>query len=185
MGANRSQPFGIPALVAVLLLAASGQSMAEVTAAAADGFVSEHTLVLEAAPARAYQVLTDEVAAWWDAAHSYSGEAANFSLDARAGGCFCEVLPDGGSVEHMRVVFAQPGRLLRMQGGLGPLQGMGVAGSMSFELSPDDAGRTVLRYRYAVSGSSVSGLEALAEPVDRVQLGQLTRLAEHLAAGSR
>jgi len=172
------------AVLVVLAVLAARPSTAEVTSVAADGFVSEHTLVLEAAPARAYQALTDEVAGWWDAAHSYSGDAANFSLDARAGGCFCEALPNGGSVEHMRVVFAQPGRMLRMQGGLGPLQGMGVSGSMSFELAADDAGRTVLKYRYAVSGASISGLAALAEPVDRVQLGQLTRLAAYLAGGS-
>lgn len=175
------------ALGGVLLLTASvfatGPGFAEVTAAAADGFVSEHTLVLEADSARAYRALTEEVSSWWDASHSYSGEAANFSLDARAGGCFCEVLPDGGSVEHMHVVFAEPGRQLRMQGGLGPLQAMGLSGSMTFELSPDGSGRTVLRYRYVVSGASISGLAALAEPVDRVQLGQLMRLAAYLAGG--
>jgi len=165
-------------LLAVSLL--NSPVLAEVTAVAADGFVSEHTLVLEADPMRAYQALTDEVGRWWDAAHSYSGEASNFSLDARAGGCFCESLPNGGSVEHMRVVLAKPGAMLRMQGGLGPLQAMGVTGSMSFELTADDGGRTVLRYRYAVSGASVSGLAELAEPVDRVQLGQLKRLAAYL-----
>lgn len=162
-------------------LLVAGSATAEVTMVAADGFVSEHMLVLPAAPARAYRALTDEVAAWWDASHSYSGEAANFSLDARAGGCFCEALPEGGSVEHMRVVFAQPGRLLRMQGGLGPLQGMGLGGSMTFELSPDENGGTILRYRYVVSGASISGLSELAEPVDGVQLGQLKRLAAYLA----
>ncbi len=177
-----AEPLSVAAL-AILSLLAAAPATAEVTSVAADGFVSEHTLVLEADPARAYQALTDEVAAWWDAAHSYSGNAANFSLDARAGGCFCEALPNGGSVEHMRVVFAQPGRMLRMQGGLGPLQSLGISGSMSFELAPDDAGRTVLTYRYAVSGASISNLTSLAEPVDRVQLGQLTRLAAYLAGG--
>jgi uncharacterized protein YndB with AHSA1/START domain len=171
------------AMTLVLSALAAAPAMAEVTSVAADGFVSEHRMVLAADPARVYRALTDEVAAWWDAAHSYSGDAANFSLDARAGGCFCEALPNGGSVEHMRVVFAQPGRMLRMQGGLGPLQSMGLSGSMSFELTPDDAGRTVLSYRYAVSGASISDLAKLAEPVDRVQLGQLTRLAAYLAGG--
>lgn len=164
----------------LLLLLGTGPAVAEVTAVAADGFVSEHNLILEADPGRAYQALTDEVAAWWDAAHSYSGEAKNFRLDAWAGGCFCEKLPDGGSVEHMRVVFAQPGKLLRMQGGLGPLQTMGVSGSMVFALEPAEGGRTRLAYRYVVSGWSGSGLDGLAEPVDRVQLGQLERLAVYL-----
>ncbi|MGE0624035.1 MAG: hypothetical protein AB7I04_06035 [Pseudomonadales bacterium] len=180
MRTSGAESLSVKGLAAVLLLAAAPVA-AEVTAVAADGFVSEHTLTLRAETSRAYRALTDEVGAWWDASHSYSGEAANFSLDARAGGCFCEALPDGGSVEHMHVVFAQPGRQLRMQGGLGPLQGMGISGSMTFELAPGEDGQTVLRYRYVVSGASISSLAALAEPVDQVQLGQLRRLAAYLA----
>lgn len=72
-----------------------------------------------------YRALTEEVHAWWDAANSYSGDAANFYLEPRALGCFCEKLPGGGSIAHMQVVYVEPGAVLRMLGGLGPLQGMG------------------------------------------------------------
>jgi uncharacterized protein YndB with AHSA1/START domain len=169
-------------LLAALLLAPAVH--AEVTAASDQGFVSEHTLLLAAPPARVYQALTAEISAWWDANHSYSGEAANFSLDARAGGCFCEQLSHGGSVMHMQVVFAQPGVLLRLRGGLGPLQGMGISGSMDFALRADPANpeMTLLQYRYVVSGYAPDGVGALAEPVDQVQLGQLKRLQAYLAA---
>ncbi len=153
---------------------------AEVTAAGDGGFVSEHELVLVADPHRVYEALTAEVGNWWDPNHSISGSAAGFSLDARAGGCFCEALPDGGSVEHMRVVFAAPGEMLRLSGGLGPLQGMGATGAMSFGLSTREEGGTRLQYRYVVSGFAAGGLQPLAEPVDRVQLGQLRRLAAYL-----
>ena len=51
-----------------------------------------------------FDALTDDVGRWWNPEHSYSGVAANFSIDARAGGCFCERLKDG-SVAHMTVVF--------------------------------------------------------------------------------
>ena len=153
---------------------------AEVTAADDGGFVSEHELVLDADPHRAYAALTAEVGKWWDPNHSISGSTAGFSLDARAGGCFCEALPDGGSVEHMRVVFAAPGEMLRLSGGLGPLQAMGATGAMSFGLSAREEGGTRLQYRYVVSGFAAGGLQSLAEPVDRVQLGQLRRLAAYL-----
>ncbi len=156
---------------------------AEVTAAAENGFISSHELTLEAEPLVAWQALTAQVAYWWNPAHSHSGDAANFALDATAGGCFCEALPDGGSVMHMQVVYAAPGKLLRLSGGLGPLQGMGVAGAMTFSLEPTEDGRTLLRYRYVVSGYVPGGLASLAEPVDSVQGGQLERLAEFLAAG--
>lgn len=162
----------------VWLLVAPSPLLAEVTAKSAAGFVSVHRLELAAAPERAYEALTREVAQWWNAEHSYSGEAANFTLDARPGGCFCEALP-GGGVEHMRVVHAAPGQRLYLSGGLGPLQALGASGTMSFRLEPSSTG-TTLHYRYAVSGFAESGLEALADPVDQVQLEQLQRLQRYL-----
>jgi uncharacterized protein YndB with AHSA1/START domain len=175
-----------PCCVALVLCAGLAVSArAEVTHSGPSGFVSEHTLVVQGSPDEVFIALTDQVSEWWDASHSYSGEAANFSLSAVAGGCFCERLPDGGSVEHMRVLFAAPGRLLRLSGGLGPLQGMGASGAMDFALEADGVDRTRLRYRYTVSGYVPTGLENLAGPVDQVQLGQLQRLAAHLQRVTR
>ncbi len=155
---------------------------AKITAASAHGFISEHQIDLpEITPHEAYQALTRDVSLWWDASHSYSGEARNFSIDARAGGCFCEQMPAGGSVEHMRVVYAEPGKLLRMSGGLGPLQAEAVRGSMSFAFEAWEGG-TRLNYRYAVSGYLPGGVNTWAEAVDQVQLGQLERLRTFLAA---
>ena len=74
---------------------------------------------------------------WWDPAHTWSGSARNLKLEPKAGGCFCEKLADGGSVQHGRVIFAQPGKLLRLEGALGPLQDMAVTGVLSFNLAPD------------------------------------------------
>lgn len=160
-------------------LAMAATAVAEVTAVDARGFRSEHVLVLSASPEAAWLALTRDVHRWWDAAHSYSGDAANFTLDARPGGCFCEALP-GGGVEHMRVAHAAPGVRLNLIGGLGPLQEMGVSGTMSFALAPVEGG-TRLSYRYVVSGYHPDGLQPLAEPVDQVQLGQLRRLQAYLA----
>lgn len=169
-------------LVSLLAVCLPGTAGAEVTAKAPTGFTVVHELRLEATPERAYRALTDEVAAWWDPAHSYTRDAGNFTMDARAGGCFCERLSNGGSVEHMRVVFAAPGERLRLIGGLGPLQGIGASGPMDFELAPNgDATRLTLRY--TVSGFAPDGLEAMAEPVDGVLRGQLARLAAYLRTG--
>ncbi len=165
----------------VVLLLVNSPSFADVTAVSDVGFVSEHVIELAADPVVAYEGLTSRVHEWWDAIHSYSGNAENFTLDARAGGCFCEALDNGGSVQHMQVVWANPGKGLRLSGGLGPLQTMGVAGSMSFDLEANDTGGTTLRYRYEVGGFTTGGLAALASPVDQVQLGQLQRLQRLLA----
>ncbi len=169
-------------LLCLALTALCVAARAEVVAADAAGFISEHELRLPVSPTRAYEALTREVHAWWDASHSYSGDAANFSLDARAGGCFCEALADGGSVMHMHVLHADPGRLLRLGGGLGPLQGMGVSGSMDFALEAVEGG-SLLKYRYAVHGYAPGGLEGLAPVVDEVQRGQLERLKAYLERG--
>lgn len=147
------------------------------------GFRSRHTLVIDAPRARVFEALTAEVDRWWDAAHSYSGSASNFSIDARPGGCFCEALPQGG-VEHMRVVFVAAGRELRLQGGLGPLQTMAVSGSMQFLLDDDAGGGTRLRYVYAVGGYHGDGLAGIAPAVDAVQLGQLERLKRYIETGN-
>lgn len=179
---RRSACRSTPATFIALLLSA-GAAQAEVTDKAATGFTSVHQLTIHAPPPEVYGALTEGIGRWWDAAHSYSGIATNFSMDARAGGCFCERLPGGGSVEHMRVVFADPGKMLRLHGGLGPLQSMGVTGAMSFTLSETDEG-TRLDYRYVVGGHSEDGLDMLAEPVDRVQLGQLQRLKRYLETGN-
>ena len=153
---------------------------AELERASEYGFVSTHELLLAAPPQRAWRALTRDLPRWWNADHSYSGDARRFRLDARAGGCFCERLASG-SVEHLRVVFADAPRELRLSGGLGPLQTMAVNGSMVFQLEAAGEG-TRLRYRYAVSGDPAAGLGELAAPVDRVQLDQLERLAAYLAA---
>lgn len=172
----------LPALIVGLLTAMPVS--AEVVAGSANGFISEHQLIVPVNPDHAYRALTRDIAAWWDASHSYSGEPANFSLDDRAGGCFCEMLPNGGSVMHMQVIFADPGRLLRLSGGLGPLQAMGVSGSMDFSLEPvggQEPASTLLRYRYVVHGLAESGIGDLAEAVDQVQAGQLQRFQAYLS----
>lgn len=173
----------IAAAVVAALLGGAVPAAAQVTARDAGGFVVSHDMTLAGDPQRVFAALTDEIANWWDADHSYSGQAENLFLEARAGGCFCERLPNGGSVEHMRVVFVSPGRLLRLAGGLGPLQGMGASGSMDFNLRPaqsTDDGATRLEFRYIVSGFAPDGLGNIADPVDAVLGAQLACLAAYL-----
>ncbi len=169
--------------LAFFLVCLPVSSLGAVLQSSEHGFISEHKVVLAASPANAYEALTKSVHRWWDAAHSYGKDASTFTLEARAGGCFCEALANGGSVEHMRVVRAIPGSILVMQGALGPLQNVGVTGSMSFTLRPHADG-TELIYRYVVGGYSPGGLKEISTPVDRVQLGQLRRLQRFIATGN-
>jgi uncharacterized protein YndB with AHSA1/START domain len=159
---------------------------ADVTAHGPGGFVSQWSFTIAAPRERVFRALTEEVGRWWDPAHSYSRDAANFSIDARPGGCFCERLGErlaDGGVQHMTVVFVKRNAMLRMLGGLGPLQGMAVSGSMTLTVSDAGTG-TLLKYEYAVGGYAPDGLDQLAEPVDRVQQGQLLRLQRYIETGS-
>ncbi|MFN3389200.1 MAG: SRPBCC family protein [Allosphingosinicella sp.] len=152
---------------------------AEVVSVTPSGFAIESKAVVTATPAEAYAML-GRVDAWWDGAHSYSGDAANLRIEMKPGGCFCERVPDGdGAVEHMRVVQLRPGAMLRLQGGLGPLQGEGVSGTLTWALKPV-AGGTEIIQTYVVGGYIRGGAEAWAKPVDGVMAGQLARLARRL-----
>ena len=148
---------------------------------APNGFVVRHEATLNAPPAKVYEMLL-AVGAWWDPAHTYSGDSRNLSIDARAGGCFCERLADGG-VEHMRVVYLAAGKALRMSGGLGPLQGSGLAGAMTWSLAPSGGG-TKLQLTYSVGGFMEGGFEKMAPAVEDMLGHQLARLKQLVDTGS-
>lgn len=152
---------------------------AEVTSSSAIHFDITSRIVVPADPGRAYQAM-GEIASWWDGAHSYSGNAAGMRLELRAGGCFCEALPDGGTIEHLRVVQARPGVMLRLVGGLGPLQEEAVAGTFSLAFRAVPEGTEIVS-RYLVSGHVRGDTGAYAAPVDAVLRAQFERLRAHLA----
>ena len=171
---------------AMLLLCALGGLMAcnaraEVSEAANDHFLIEFSARVEAPPAKVYVAL-GEVARWWSAEHTWSGTAANLSLKAEAGGCFCERWA-GGSVEHGRVVMALKNGLLRLDAALGPLQERAVTGVLSFSLQPMDDEATRLDIDYRVNASSGSGLGQIAPAVDNVLAMQIDRLLRYIDTG--
>lgn len=143
-----------------------------------NSFVIESSVTTTASPAAAYAAI-GKVGAWWDPKHSWSGVAHNLSLQMRAGGCFCEKLKDGGSVEHGHVVFADPGKMLRINGALGPFQEMAVTGILTFKLAPEGAG-TRITLNYSVSGAIAMDTKQLAPGVDQVLGGQLARLKAYV-----
>lgn len=118
---------------------------------------------------------------WWNAEHSWFGNAEAFSLEPIAGGCFCEV--DGDQqVMHMTVSFVDPNKEVRMLGGLGPLQMMAVTGAMSWSFIDLGAEGTEIRHSYTVLGDASQKLDQLAPIVDSVQSGQLLGLINRLAS---
>jgi uncharacterized protein YndB with AHSA1/START domain len=158
----------------VVALGLAGPVAAEVVDKSPTGFTSKTAVTIAASPARVYAMLS-RVGEWWEPAHTYSGDSKNLRIEARAGACFCEDLPAGGSVEHGVVVYVEPGATIRIRSALGPLQGLGVAGSLTWALEGSGTGTTAT-VTYAVGGYAPGGLEALAPIVDQVIGAQLTRL---------
>ena len=168
----------VPTLLCMFLASAAPAAHAEIKTAASDGFLIVHSARIDAGPARIYALLP-AIARWWSSSHTYSGDAANLTLDAEAGGCFCERWKDG-AVAHGRVILALRDQLLRIDTALGPLQGKAVTGVLTFQLAPD-GNATVLTLAYRVNGASGSALDKDAPAVDRVlgeQFARFVRLAE-------
>jgi hypothetical protein len=80
----------------------------------------------------------------------------------------------------MRVVLVWPKKTLRLSGGLGPLQGEGVVGTLTWELKPAGTGTEVTQ-TYIVGGHMrLDGTEtpALVGQVIGEQLARMKRLVE-------
>jgi hypothetical protein len=166
-----------------LLLITAGSILlrAEVTDSSASGFTVKNIVYIATNSNDVYNQLID-VKKWWSSAHTFSGDANNLSIDPKAGGCFCEQLSGGGSVRHLEVVYANPGKVLRMVGALGPMQSMAVTGSITFNLSEEN-NLTKVEVIYTVGGYRPGGLNSLAPVVDRVLLAQLNRLKNYIEKG--
>jgi hypothetical protein len=149
---------------------------AAVLASGPGGFVVRVEALYPGEPADAWRRLV-RPQDWWDAAHTYSQDAKRLTLELRPGGCWCERLDDGGFVRHMEVVYVAPRALLRLYGGLGPLQRMGAAGALSFTLKAEPSGGTRVVAEYAVAGYAPAGLTEIAGAVDQVLAAQLARYA--------
>lgn len=178
----------IGSAIATMALVAS-PIRAEVVSSSESGFVSRNTVQV---PASAQHVWLTLIApsGWWSGEHTYSGDAANLSLDPRAAGCFCEKIPVrksaagnlvAGSAEHMRVIYADAGKVLRLSGALGPLQSEAVNGTLTITLTPTNGGTEVL-WEYIVGGYMRYKAAEIGPLVDKVLREQLNRLAAKLEA---
>ena len=174
-------------MIAAALLCWAPAAQAEVVETKDDLFVTRATAEVSADPKDTWLALVTP-SKWWNGAHSWSGDAANMTLTPQGGGCFCERLPvednEGrpglaGSVKHMTVLLAMPEQVLRMRGGLGPLQSEPVDGVLTVTLKPVDGGTRIL-WEYVVGGAMRYDVPTISKAVDGVMSEQLARLVAHL-----
>lgn len=162
-------------------LAAAPTVRADVVTADAAGFQTKNILTINNSPDKVYAALS-KIGQWWNPQHTFSGKSANLSLQSRAGGCFCEKLANGGSVQHMVVIYAAPNRELRLNGALGPLQTEAATGVLTLSLKARGS-TTELTEIYTVSGWTKGGWVDWASGVDAVLLEQMTRLKTYVETG--
>ena len=167
--------------IATLLMVSSGAD-AEVTDSAENGFTTVHEVLVNAPRARVWQAAIGEIGKWWSDDHTVNGNAGRMIIEGTPQGCFCETFENGGGVVHMNVTFVNPGTILRLTGGLGPLGLMGVNGNMTWEFFDALEGTTV-RFTYGVGGYRPGGLTAIALPVDYVIGEALARLQAWVETG--
>lgn len=172
-------------IISIMLAAAAigCYASADVVQVTPNGVLLQSDVAINATPSKVYSAIINNVGSWWSSSHTFSGDAKNLSIDARAGGCFCERLPNGGGVEHLRVVFLSPDKLIRFSGALGPLQMSAVAGSMTWELAPTDKG-TNLKFTYIFGGYMQGGFDKIAPAADMVLREQLARLKRFVETGA-
>ncbi|MCP5397233.1 MAG: SRPBCC family protein [Sphingomonadaceae bacterium] len=174
-------------VAACCLLPLAPAAQAEVVKQDEDGFVTRDTATVAATPEETWQALIAP-GKWWNDGHTWSGSADTMYISAQAGGCFCELFPEDkdapegsrrGSVQHMVVLMANPNNVLRMRGGLGPLQSEPVDGVLTVTLKPVDGGTRIL-WEYVVGGYMRFKVGEIAPAVDMVMSQQLRGLAVHL-----
>lgn len=173
-------------LLATVVVPAAAR--ADVTEQTDRGFVSRNVVVMAGSPAAVWKRLVAP-AGWWSSDHTFSGDAANLTIDPVAGGCFCEKLPADdaeaskpgaaprGGVEHMRVVYVDHAKALRMIGALGPLQSEAVSATLTVTLKPVEGGTRVI-FEYVVGGYMRYPSDKIANAVDVVMGNQLLSLAK-------
>ena len=156
---------------------------AEVLDSAPGGFTISHRTEISAGRIDVYNAAVNHVGDWWSDDHTLSGNAGNMYIAARTQGCFCERLGNAGGVVHLTVTFVNPGVILRLTGGLGPLGLMGVSGNMTWEFEDSEEG-TAVTLNYAVGGYYAAGLDSIAEAVNGVLVEQMTSLKAFAEKGA-
>lgn len=170
----------LDSFVLMTLCALPAAISAEVKLLSDNGFTVQHSVAVERDPEAVYHAMK-LIGQWWNPDHSWSGEPDNLYLDATPGGCFCERMPDGGGVTHLRIISLKPGEQINFDGALGPLQGMAANGRMIWKIEATEAGSTIT-FTYHVMGFMEGGFEGLAPAVDGVVGEQLMRLGAFVSA---
>ena len=93
-------------------------------------------------PVFVYDHLTGDISDWWD--HSFSEKPYRLFIEARPGGGFYEIFNESGEgAKHATVIYAERGKMLRMEGPLG-LSGQALTLVCTYSLKSTEENSTQL-----------------------------------------
>ncbi|MEM7500515.1 MAG: hypothetical protein AAF417_00670 [Pseudomonadota bacterium] len=159
-------------MLTVSLLTLSAR--AEVVSSSDRHFVLRHEGHSARSVDEMWQRLT-QPATWWHPEHTFSGDAANLSLEPHAGGLWSETW-DGGSVAHGRVLTVHEGKVLRMDAPFGPLQELGAYTVWTITIEAGESGGSVVVFNEVSNAAPNSNMEKMAQAVDFVKTEAMARL---------
>jgi hypothetical protein len=166
-----------PLIVVAALALSALPAAAEVVSRTADSFTLRYAVGAEIAREDIPGALED-LPKWWDSAHTYSGSAANLSLDLLPGGCWCEKLADGTDFAHGRTVSIAADRFV-FDAPFGPLRGKTTKAELSVTWPVANRGVTPT-WTMVVEGP---GIGAMADGVDAVMGAGYLRWLHYLEYG--
>lgn len=174
----------ITSMAAVLICAGiAPAARTEIVSAAPAGFSVRQIVEAPGIAAPTVWAALSDIGKWWDPEHTYSGDARNLSFDPVVRGCFCERLSLYSGIEHAHVVYAQPAKMLRMVGALGPLQEFGVNGTLTWQIEAAGGGSRIT-VTYNVGGFADRPLADWAPIIDEVVGEQVRRLGRFVVTGN-
>jgi len=114
-------------------------------------------------PVFVFDHLTGDISEWWD--HSFSENPLKIYIEAHPGGGFYEVFDqEGNGALHARVIYADRGKVLRMEGPLG-LSGQALTLVCTYTLTASGQDSTLLKLNVNASGEFTEETPELVKQV--------------------
>ena len=170
-------PRTLATLAAICLLPAT--LSADVIRQEDNGFTVQNSITVSKDLMFIHRTLTAHINQWWPQSHTWSNDAGNLKTEMEEGGGMYETLPNGGFVEHLRLVFYSPGGEYRWEGALGPLQSMPVTGRFIWSLAAVEESYSIT-FTYHVWGDDSPDYAALAPAVDGMMKETISSLETRL-----
>jgi len=150
-------------LLVAALVSCEKQQPVQETKDIPTAFTFQMHLTLPGTPGATYDAITGDISGWWD--HKFSENPAKFYIDPKPGGGFYEIFDESGDgVLHATVIYAQRGKMLRMDGPLG-LSGKAVNMVFTLSFEPEGTDSTKLGLEVHGSGEFEPTIPALVEGV--------------------